>query len=109
MTFIRIHNNTGHDLDLVTVRPPTPGAAPVRYGPLPNNAVSDYELVPDARSAAAVEAVGPGVELVLQPYDLVGEEPLGAGHFTYRLGTTSGRLSLDLVTDGPPPTTPPPP
>lgn len=100
MTMVRIHNSTGHHLDAVRVRPPQPDAAPVEFGKVANGATSDYQDVPDARAVAAIEASGPGTDLMLQPYDLVGEEPLGEGRFTYRLSTTDGRLHLDVLPDG---------
>lgn len=99
MTLVRIRNATGRHLDSVRVRPPQPGAAPVEYGPLADGATSEYLVVPDARSLAAIEAAGPDGDLVLQPYDMVGAEPLGDGHFTYQLSTPRGRLSLDVTTD----------
>lgn len=99
MTLVRIHNATGHDLDIVRVRPPLPGAAPVDYGPLQDDDTSDYREIPDARAIAAIQASGPGADLMLQPYDVVGEDQLGPGRFTYRLSTLAERLQLQVIAD----------
>lgn len=100
MTQVRVHNATGAQLESVRVLAPVVPPRPVAFGPLDDDAHSDYHDVPDARRIAHVEATGPAGDLVLQPYDLVGEEPLPPGRWTYRLSVTQGRLRLDVTDDG---------
>jgi len=101
VTQVRVHNATGSELASVRVFAPGVPPRPVAFGPLDAGARSDYQDVPDARRIAHIEATGPAGDLVLQPYDLVGEEPLPPGRYTYRLSVTHGRLRLDVREDPP--------
>lgn len=102
MAHVRMRNDTGEDLEAVRLHLLRAGTEPVDFGPLRHGAASDYHELPGIRRVAQVEASGPGGPLVLQPYDVVGEPELPPGHYTYRLGSVHGRLTLDVDEDGTP-------
>jgi hypothetical protein len=101
-THLRIRNVTGSDLDDVRVEQPGRSGQPaevIDFGPVLADGYSDYHEVPEVYRFAHVEAHGPGVDFVLRPYDYVGEQPLPPARYTYRLGSTQGRLTLDVEAD----------
>lgn len=104
VTYLRIHNLTGADLDEVRVEQPgTPGGSgtgeKIDFGQVMADSHTEYRELRAVFRFAHIEARGPGVEFVLRPYDYVGEEPLPQGRYTYRLGSRQGRLTLDLEED----------
>ncbi len=77
-SMVRIVNQTGRDIDTLTVNQ-------IPFGSIPAKATSEYRLMPVAYRYAAVQAVIAGQSFTMQPEDYVGETPLGDGWFTYTL------------------------
>jgi hypothetical protein len=103
-TYLRIRNLTDSDLDDVRVEQPgTPGGSGpgevIDFGQVANDSYTDYRELREVFRFAHIEAHGPGVDFVLRPYDYVGEEPLPEGRYTYRLGSSQSRLTLDVEAD----------
>jgi hypothetical protein len=92
-TLVRIHNASAFDLDSVVV-----GFAreTVAYGDVPAGGTTAYRDAGRAYRYAYVEATARGRRLVLQPFDYVGECPLGRGRFTYRLTADPAAGTLDV-------------
>lgn len=99
MAHLRIRNLTGADVDNVRVHPPDPAEPAVDFGPLRAGAVSSPRPVPGARRFAHVDVTTREESYTLQPYDFVGEQPLPAGEYTYRIGLSGDRLTLELEED----------
>lgn len=81
-TLIRIHNNSGVTFTQLAVE--TPGSRH-EFGELGPGAFTEYEDFGESYSYAYVSTVIDGQAYVLQPIDYTGEQPLGAGRFTYSI------------------------
>lgn len=78
--YIRIRNISAYPFATTYVN--TPGGDN-QYGALSPAQNSDYHAFTKAYRYAYLKASVQGQDLVLQPYDYVGEQPLEPGHYTY--------------------------
>jgi hypothetical protein len=97
MREIRVRNDTGEALDDVRV---TGTGDPLSLGPLPPGAVSSWQAVDAAPRYPAIEASGPGVDLVHLPYEGDAQADLPPGRYTYALRLEGGRLVVGLEQEG---------
>ena len=96
MSEVRVRNDTGALLD--EVRLTLAGAQhPLVLGPLPPGSSSDWQSVTTVHRYPAVEASGPGTELVHLPYEGETQPSLADGRYTYSLRIESDRLVVDLL------------
>lgn len=102
MPHVRVHNVTGGYLDGVRWYVPAVPRQAIDFGALANEEHSAYREVPVAYRFAEIEASGPAGSYTLRPYDYVGEEPLPEGRYTYHLGVTQDRLTIELEATGGP-------
>lgn len=79
-TNIRIKNISFFDFDEVEVVAPS-GIA--NYGAVAVQATSGYQSFTEAYRYASIKVTVDDKDYVLQPFDYVGESPLGVGNFTY--------------------------
>lgn len=92
---VRVRNASALDFESVAVQ--FPGSRE-EYGALAAGEATDYRAVETAYRIATVEVRVEGEVLRLQVIDYVGETPLPAGRYTYRLIVAGGeRLELELV------------
>lgn len=96
MSEIRLRNDTGQPLDDVRL---TGVDEPLSTGPLPPGGESPWLPVPSAHRYPAVEATGPGVDLVHLPFEGAGQASLPEGRYTYVLRLEGGRLVVDLESE----------
>ncbi len=96
MSEIRVRNDTGQDL--ADVRLTTAGGQgdQVPLGPLPSGSESDWLVVETVQRYPAIEASGPGTDLVHLPYAGSDQPALAEGRYTYVLRLEGGRLVVDL-------------
>ncbi|HYN32109.1 MAG TPA: hypothetical protein VES40_05755 [Ilumatobacteraceae bacterium] len=97
MSEIRVRNDTGEPLDTVRMTGLAGVPQPWALGPLPHGAVSDWHPVTVVRRYPAIEASGPGTDLVHLPYEGEAAQPaLPDGRYTYVLRLEEGRLVVGL-------------
>jgi hypothetical protein len=95
MSEIRVRNETGQSLYDVRVEP-ADEPRPISLGPVPPGAVSDWHPVPTVHRYPAIQASGPGADLVHLPYEGTTQPALPEGRYTYVLRLQAGRLVVDL-------------
>jgi hypothetical protein len=96
MSEIRVRNDTGVALDDVQV---TAADVAQSLGPLPPGAVSSWRPADAVHRYPAVEASGPGVDLMHLPFEGDAQADLPAGRYTYVLRLEGGRLVVGLEED----------
>ena len=93
MSEIRVRNDTGEALDEVRLG----GAAGFQsLGSLPPGAVSSWRPADAVHRYPAIEASGPGADLVHLPYEGDAQADLPSGRYTYVLRLEGGRLLVGL-------------
>ncbi len=93
MSEISVRNDTGEMLDEVRIRG---GEGFQSLGSLPPGAVSSWRPADVVQRYPAIEASGPGVDLVHLPYDGDAQPDLPPGRYTYVLRLEGGRLVVVL-------------
>lgn len=98
---IRVENSSLVDFEDILI---SSGASKVGFGNITGGSKSDYKFFEPAYRYGYVKLNADGKELVIQPFDYVGETPLSPGYYTYQLdlenpGTSSRNLTLKLVVD----------
>lgn len=96
MSEIRVRNDTGESLDEVRLTGTEGPRRLMSLGPLPPGAVSTWRSVAAVRRYPAIEASGPGIDLVHLPYEGDAQAALPAGRYTYVLRLEAGRLVVGL-------------
>jgi len=96
MSEIRIRNDTGESLDVVRVTDLAGAPQPWLLEALPAGEVSDWHPVAAARRYPAIEASGPGADLVHLPFEGAAQPALPDGRYTYVLRLEDGRLVVGL-------------
>lgn len=96
MREIRVRNDTGQDLADVRLLPVGGQGDPVPLGPLPPGSVSGWVPVETVQRYPAIEASGPGTDLVHLPYAGSDQPALAEGRYTYVMRLEGGRLVVDL-------------
>lgn len=86
-TLLRVENAGATDFSEVVVQFT---GSPARFGALPAGQASSYRTFDVAYRYGYIEVTADGETYVLQPIDYVGETPLGAGRYTYRLNIAEG-------------------
>lgn len=94
---LRVENRSPVDLTNVLVRFTD---TPRNYGAVEAGMFSDYRPFTTAYRYGYIEAQTPDTTYRLQPIDYVGESPLQAGRYTYRLTLEDEQLGLTLVEGG---------
>ena len=79
---IRVANHSNVPIEQVRIRFPSQTE---EYGTIPPKGVTEYRVVKKAYRYAQVVAKIGGEEVVIQPFDYVGEKPLKNGKYTYVL------------------------
>jgi hypothetical protein len=95
-TLLRVENRSQTDFTSVFVQFTD---EPTHYGAVDVGAFSGYRSFETAYRYGLVEARAADTTYRLQPIDYVGESPLGAGRYTYRLTLEDGHFGLTLVRD----------
>lgn len=91
---IRIRNSSEIDFD--SVRVVFPDRDEAQFGPVAKGASSDFKRRARAYRYAEIRVNAGGRELMLIPYDYVGERQLAPGRYSYVLGIQGDRLTVDL-------------
>lgn len=99
--FIRVQNNSDVNFSNVIVQS---GNVENGFGMINARSSSDYKKFEYAFKYAAVWLSAEGHEYSLIPSDYMGESPLRAGYYTYRVGLSSANLTdaslvFELVRD----------
>jgi len=98
---IRVENSSSVDFEDILI---SSGASQVEFGKVAGGSKSDYKFFESAYRYGYVKLNADGKELLIQPFDYVGETPLSPGYYTYQLGlenpgTSSSNLTLKLIVD----------
>lgn len=98
-TNIRIKNNSKYNFCNVVF---DPSSGPVNCGILKKGKTTCYRSFDTAYSIAYIQLFIGDKEFMLQPFDYVGEQPLGVGNFTYVIDVAdydTGKITFTVQKD----------
>lgn len=98
-TNIRIKNNSKYNFCNVVF---DPSSGPVNCGILKKGKMTCYRSFDTVYNYAYIQLFIDDKEFKLQPYDYVGEQPLGVGNFTYVIDVAdydTGQISITVQKD----------
>jgi hypothetical protein len=93
--FIRVSNASQYQFDNIVVKAP---GGENTYGTVAAGQKSDYKQFTQAYRYAYIKVTAQGQDLVLQPFDYVGETPLTPGQYTYVLDVINGNQNQNQLT-----------
>lgn len=93
--YLRVANKSNTDFSSVLVA--FPGGVKSSYSSISAGQTSEYHKLDAVYHYGYAKIKAEGNMYAMQIYDVVGEEPLGNGHYTYNLDIVDGKLRGEIV------------